>query len=68
MVEGEEAVVARDGEEAGGAEALIEGGGEGVADPVEGGLAGAVVEGEDEDDAAAGLLGVSCGRGLGLRA
>ena len=64
MVEGVEAVVAGDGEEAGGAEALVEGVGEGVADPVEIGLAGAVVEGQDEDDAAA-ESGVGCGRGLG---
>ncbi len=49
------AVVAGDGEEAGGGEALVEGVGEGVADPGEVGLAGAVVEGEDEDDAAAGV-------------
>ncbi len=62
MVEGEDAVVAGDGEEAGGVEALVEGVGEGVADPVEVGIAGAVVEGEDEDDAAAGLLwfGLDC--------
>ena len=62
MVEGVEAVFAGDGEEAGGAEALVDGVGEGVADPIEVGLAGAVVEGEDEDDASAdgfggGLLG-----------
>ena len=49
------AVVAGDGEEAGGGEALVEGVGEGVADPGEIGLAGAVVEGKDEDEAAAGL-------------
>ena len=55
VVEGVLAVVAGDGEEAGGGEALVEGVGEGVADPGEVGLAGAVVEGEDEDDAAAGV-------------
>ena len=37
VVEGVLAVVAADGEEAGGGEALVEGVGEGVADPVEGG-------------------------------
>ena len=55
MVERELAVVAGDGQKAGGGEALIERVGEGVADPVEVGLAGAVVEGEDEDDASDGL-------------
>ena len=55
MVEGEGAVVAGDGEKAGGAEALVEGVGEGVANPVEGWVAGAIFEGEDEDDAAARL-------------
>ena len=54
------AVVAGDGLEAGGAEALVEGVGEGVADPGEGWVAGAIVEGENEDDAA-GLLGVRVG-------
>ncbi len=54
VIESVLAVVAGDGEEAGGGEALVEGVGEGVADPGEVGLAGAVVEGEDEDDAAAG--------------
>ena len=60
------AVVAGDGEEAGGGEALVEGVGEGVADPGEVGLAGAVVEGQDEDDAAdgsaSGALGGVCAR------
>ena len=62
------AVVAADGEEARGGEALVEGVGERVADPVEVGLAGAVVEGEDEDETAAGLADVGCGgRRCGLR-
>ena len=52
--EGEDAVVVGDGEEAGGVEAAIERVGEGVADPVEGGVAGAVLEGKDEDDASSG--------------
>ena len=68
VVEGELAVVAGDGEEAGGGEALVEGVGEGVADPVEVRVAGAVVEGEDEDDAAAGILvraGILGGLGQG---
>jgi hypothetical protein len=56
VVEGEGAVVVGDGEEAGGGQALVEDVGEGVADPVERGVAGAVVEGEDEDDAASGEL------------
>ena len=51
------AVVAADGEEAGGGEALVEGVGEGVADPGEVGLAGAIVEGEDEDEAAGWVWG-----------
>jgi hypothetical protein len=54
MVEGELAVFAGDGEEAGGVESLVEGVGEGVADPGEGGLAGLVFEGEDEDEPAGG--------------
>ena len=62
VIHGEGAVVAREGEEAGGAETLIEGVGEGVADPVERRLAGAVVEGEDKDDVAVffGGLGKDC--------
>ena len=59
VVERELAIVAGDGEEAGGGEALVEGVGEGIADPCEIGLAGAVVEGKDQDDAA------SAGRSLG---
>ena len=66
MVEREEAIVMRDGEEAGGGEALIDGVGEGITDPAEVGLAGAIVKGEDEDDAAGGsLLGGSGGDGKG---
>ena len=56
VVKGEEAIVVRDGEEAGGGEALIDGVGEGVADPIEVGLAGTVVEWQDKDDAAGGCL------------
>ena len=68
MIERVLAVVAADGEEAGGGEALVEGVGEGIADPAEGGLAGAVVEGQDQDKAATGLANV-CGRvgGCGRR-
>ena len=54
MVEGELAVVAGDGEEAGGVETLVEGVREGVGDPGEGWVAGFVFEGEDEDEAAGG--------------
>ena len=54
MGEREDAVVVGDGEEAGGVEALVERVGEGVADPVEGGIARAIFKGEDEDEAAAG--------------
>ena len=61
MVEGVLAVVAGDGEEAGGREALVQGVGEGVTDPIEIGLTGAIVEGQDEDDS-------TCGRRVrGLR-
>ena len=57
VVEGELAIFAGNGEVADGGEALVEGFGEGVADPVEGGLAGAVGEGQNEDDfAGAGCL------------
>ena len=55
------AVIAADGEEAGGGEALVESVRERVADPVQVGLAGAVVEGKDEDEAAAGLADVGSG-------
>ncbi len=54
VVESVLAVVAGDGEEPDGGEALVEGVGKGVADPGEVGLAGAVVEGKDKDDATAG--------------
>jgi hypothetical protein len=59
VIERELEVVAGDGEEACGGEALVEGIGEGVADPAKVGLAGAVVEGQDEDDTA------RAGRGFG---
>ena len=63
-----EAVVAADGEEAGGGEALVERVGEGVTDPVEIGLTGAVVEGQDQDQAATGLADVGGGIvGIGWR-
>jgi hypothetical protein len=55
MLERVLAVIAADGEEADGGEALVEGIGEGVADPVEVGLAGTIFKGEDEDEASAGL-------------
>ena len=48
------AVVAGDGEEACGGEPLIESVGEGLADPCEVGLAGAIVEGKDENDSTGG--------------
>src|SRR5581483_3991175 len=62
--EGEDAVVVGDGEEAGGVEAAVERVGEGVADPVEGRVAGAVLEGENEDDLSSGerLRAEDCGR------
>ena len=63
MIERVLAVVAANGEEAGGGEALVERVREGIADPVQVGLAGAVVEGEDEDEAAAGLANVGGGVG-----
>jgi hypothetical protein len=56
VVESVLAVVAGDGEEAGGGETLVQGVREGVADPVQVGLAGAVVEREDQDYAATGGL------------
>jgi hypothetical protein len=55
MVESVLPVVACDGQKSYRGEALVEGVGKGLADPGEVGLAGAVVEGEDEDNAAAGL-------------
>ena len=65
VIESVLAVVAGDGEEAGGGKALVEGVGEGVADPGEVGLAGAVVEGKDEDDVAVGVGSFRVWRGLG---
>ena len=55
------AVVAADGQEAGGGEALVESVGKGVADPIEVRLAGAVVEGKNEDEPAAGAANVGGG-------
>ena len=63
MIERVLAVVAANGEEAGRGEALIERVGEGIADPAKVGLAGAVVEGEDQYQAAAGLANVGGGVG-----
>ena len=68
VIEGEEAVVAGDGEEAGGTESLVEGVGERVADPVEVGVSGAVVEGKDEDDVTSTFLFVGFGADLGVGA
>jgi hypothetical protein len=50
-------VVAGYGQETYGGQALVEGVGKRVADPGEVGLSGAIVEGEDKDNAAAGLRG-----------
>ena len=58
VVESVLAVIFGDSEEAGGVKALVEGVWEGVADPVQGGVAGAVFKRKDEDEAA---------RGVGLR-
>ena len=55
MVESELPVVAGDGKEPYRGQALVEGVGKGVADPGEVGLSGAIVEGEDKDNAAARL-------------
>ena len=60
MVEGVLAVVAGDGEKAGGRESLVQGVGEGIADPAEVGLTGAVVEGQDKDDSACGWVRGLC--------
>jgi hypothetical protein len=65
VVEGEEAVVARDGQETGGTEPLIEGVGEGIGDPVQVWVPRAVVEGENEQDVSPSLLFVRLGTGLG---
>ena len=56
MVESVLAVVAGDGKETGGGEALIQGVGEGVTDPIEVRLTGAVVEGQDEDYSTGGWI------------
>jgi hypothetical protein len=61
MIERVLAVVAANGKEAGGGEALVERIGEGVADPVEVGLAGAVVKREDQDEPSTGLANVGGG-------
>jgi hypothetical protein len=50
-------VVASDGEESHRRQALVEGVWERIADPGEIGLSGTIIEGEDEDDAAAGPRG-----------
>ena len=55
MVECEEPVVPGNGEEAGGGEALVQGVGERIANPVQVGLSGTVVERKDEYDAACGF-------------
>ena len=55
MVESKLPVVTGDGQEPYRGKALVEGVGEGVADPGEVGLAGAIVKGEDEDNATADL-------------
>jgi hypothetical protein len=56
VVEGILPVVAGDGQEADRGEALVECVGKGLTDPCEVGLAGAIVEGENKDDSAAGLV------------
>jgi len=55
VVESKLPIVASDCQEPYRAQALVEGVGKRVADPGEVGLAGAIVEGEDEDNAASGL-------------
>jgi len=54
-------VIASDGEESHRAQALVEGVWKRIADPGEIGLSGSIVEGEDEDDAAAGPGGIRGG-------
>jgi hypothetical protein len=54
MVESVLPVVASDGEEPHRAKALVEGVRKRIANPGEIGLSGTIIEGEDEDDAAAG--------------
>ena len=65
MIQSELAVVAGDGEESHGGETLIERVGEGVADPGQVRLAGAIVEGKNEDDVAVGVGGFGVRSGLG---
>jgi hypothetical protein len=55
VVESKLPVVAGDGQEPYRGEALVEGIWKRIADPGEVGLSGAIVEGEDKDNAAAGL-------------
>ena len=62
MVQREGPVVAGDGEEVGGDEALVERVGKGVADPVERGVAGAIIEGQNEDEST-GRRGLAGRRG-----
>jgi hypothetical protein len=62
MVESKLTVVARDSQESGGGQALVESIGERVADPGKIRLAGAVVEGKDKYHSSAGLC---CRIGLG---
>jgi hypothetical protein len=61
MVERKDAVVMRDGEEPDRAEALVEGVREGIADPAERGVAGAVIKGQNEHDTAASVGWRLCG-------
>src|ERR1700692_1371799 len=55
VVESRLPVVASDGQESYRGQTLVEGVGKGVADPGQVGLSGAIVEGEDKDNATAGL-------------
>ena len=59
MVERVLPVVARDGQEAGGVETLVEGIGEGVADPLQVLLPGTVFEGKHEYEASGGFVGIA---------
>ena len=65
MIERKEEIVTGNGEEANGAEALVERIGERVAYPGEIGLTGPVVEGQDEDETSAGRSRVRAGAVLG---
>jgi hypothetical protein len=51
-------IIASDSEEPHRSEALVEGVWKRIADPGEIGLSGSIIEGEDEDDAAAGPGGI----------